>query len=70
MDRAQDEDSWPMFVACAREARQSAELVGRLSGELARAEQSGPQFAVQIVIPAGDCRPGLEAEFDVIDVSQ
>ena len=31
MDRAQDDTSWPMFVACVREARQSAEPVARLS---------------------------------------
>jgi len=50
-DKAKDDESWPMFVACVREARQAAELVGRLNGELGRDNQ-GVHMAVQIVLPS------------------
>jgi hypothetical protein len=65
MDKAKDDASWPMFIACAREARQSAELVGRLSGELGRAE--GTNLAVQIVYPAGSKGPPSAVKVDGIE---
>jgi hypothetical protein len=52
-ERAGDETGWPLFIAAVREARQSAELVARLNGELAREGAGGPAVAIQIVCPAG-----------------
>lgn len=64
-DRAQGDASWPMFVACIREARQSAELVARLSGELGRAD--GVQVAVQIVYPSEAVGPRSVDGYDRLE---
>ena len=50
-DRAKDDSSWPMFVACVREARQSAELVARLNGELDSFQAGATTVNQYILVP-------------------
>jgi hypothetical protein len=65
LDRARTEDAWPMAAAFIREARQSAELVARLSGELAGpvGQPAGPTNVVvlPVVVPAPNGGPAVDA---------
>jgi hypothetical protein len=62
-----------MAAAFTREARQSAELVARLSGELGPSQgmAATDQFAVHFEVPRAGCliavRPGLSASDNEIE---